>query len=745
MNNADSDAERFLHEASGRLWCVKDIAMHKNVYTAIIALLFSPISLAADQPPVVPLPGDGNPRTVYLSTGDNQDVLQFAPLDSATTVEAAFDALKRYRVNRIWWRGGQDEIWGKQFVIREENRMFWRIWEWWRDNQYRQAKLNRVAVEAAHKRGMEIWLTYGLFDNGSQADAGYSGFPYAAEDKLRVEHPEWAPVNKWGTWRQGGPLEFAYPAARQAMAEYLTKFVVEGDYDGLSFLTYAENYSQHYEDEFGYNKPVVKEFQRRYGVNILREPFDKKKWARLRGEYVETFLRELRSRLAKHGKRLAIVVDGRDPTRPTLWNVSGGVRTAGSLQWSPQQWLTTETVDEMCMFFKAAESDIKRWEDARQTQKSKMTISAFRTRGDLPAGLPRIMWLGRDIETGFDWEAWVDWPDEQLTAEPAVSLSSKDVFARRRLLTCVLKEKTELPLEKIAAAVRDPDVFVRRMALRALAARKDSAGIPAVATALEDPENSVRVRAVLALGELEDPQAVQRILAAISRDNSTFQFHFRAVPEVLKKRAADGRLSKADKDLLVARLTDPQARVRELVLYYFTLVGAPATPAVRSRLIAIIGDDSSPYARELAMINLRSSFGSVPEVTNVLTEVMAHDKDHAVQARAAVALATAHARTEPGPTREKALRDVAGFFRQYGDGCKRTDREWGWRAVGNALLLFEKQGKAVLETMMDETANRALSDRAWRILHLRQADQFFPITEEQDAAAHRLHPWLSQQ
>jgi len=293
-------------------------------------------------------------------------------------------------------------------------------------------------------------------------------------------------------------FEFAYPEARRAMADYLTKYVVEGDYDGLSFLTYAENYSQRYEDEFGYSEPIVKEFQRRYGVNILREPFDKKKWARLRGEHVETFLRELRSRLSKHGKKLAIVVDGRDPTRPTMWNVNGGVRTAGSLQWSPRQWLNTETVDEMCLFSKAPESSIKQWENARKTQQSRMTVSAFRTRGELPSGMPRIMWLGRDIETGFDWETWVDWPDEKLMAESPTSLTSKDVFARRRLMTCVLKGKTELPLDKVAKAAGDPDVFVRRMALRALAASKDPAAIPAVAAALEDPENSVRVRAVLA-------------------------------------------------------------------------------------------------------------------------------------------------------------------------------------------------------------------------------------------------------
>jgi hypothetical protein len=715
----------------------------------IISIVFLVVGLscgvaAAERPLDSPLPVDGNPRTVYLSTGDNQDVLQFSPLDSVATVEAFFDSLKRYRVNRIWWRGGQDEIWGKQFLIRKDNRMFWRIWEWWEDNQYRKAKLNRVAVKAAHERGMEIWLTYGLFDNGSQADAGYAGFPYAAEDRLRIEHPEWAPVNRWGTWRQGGPVEFAYPEARQAMVDYLTKFVLEGGYDGLSFLTYAENFSQRYEDEFGYSEPIVKEFQKRYGVNILREKFDKEKWSRLRGEYVEKFLRELRSRLKEHGKKLAIVVDGRDANRPTKWTFDGGVRTAGSLQWAAEEWLKKETVDEMCLFFKAEESEIQRWESARQKQKSKMTVSAFRTRGKLPPGMPRIMWLGRDVETGFDWEAWVDWPDEKIQPEPAASLKSKDVFARRRVLTSALKGKTKVPVDAVADAARDPDVFVRRMALRVLAESKNEAAIPAAAAALKDSENSVRVRAVLALGELKDPEIVPRILKAISHENSTFQFHFRAVPEVLKKRAADGRLTPAEKELMVARLTDPQARVRELVLYYFTQVGAPATLDVRSQLLKIIREDTSPYARELAMINLRSSFGAVPLVSNALKEVMSGDKDHAVQTRAAVALATAHARNEPSPARKQALNDVVSFFRQYGDGCQRTDREWGWRAVGNSLLLFKKEGEAELKKIMSQPDNRALSDRAWRILHLRQGDGFFPITEEQDAAAHRLHPWLPQ-
>ena len=711
---------------------------------ATIALLLLAAPPAAGAAPVAPEPADGNPRTVYFSTGDNQDVLTMPPLDSAATVEAAFAALRqRYRVDRVWWRGGQDEIWGNQFVIRAENRLFWRLWQWWQDCQYRRAGLNRVAVEAAHRGGMEIYLVYGLFDNGSAADAGYSGLPYAAEDKLRIDHPEWVPVNKWGTRRQGGPLELAYPEARRALADYLTKYVVAGEYDGLVFLTYAENYTQRYESEFGYNEPVVREFQRRYGVDIRHEPFDRQKWARLRGQYVETFLRELRSRLAKEGRKLAICVDGREPTRPMLWNVSGGVRTAGSLQWAPRQWAGTGTVDELCLFTPVPERVLSEWGNVRQTLQPNMTISAFRTRGELPPSMPRIMWIGRDIESGFDWEAYVDWPDEKLAVEPPESLSSPDVYARRRLLTCALKGKVDLPLAEIGRAVRDPDVYVRRTALRALAARKDPAGIPAAAAALEDPENSVRCQALLALAELGDRQCVERLLGAVSRADSTFQFHFRAAPAALKNLLAEGLLAEPQKALLVARLADRQPRVRELALYYLTLVGAPASAAVKARLFEILQEDPNPYARELAMINLGSSFGPVPEVAGQLRQVMAGDADHAVQARAAVALATMVARVDAGPARRQALVAVVDFFRQYGDGCRRADRDWGWRAVGNAVLLFGKEGERELQELMRAAEDRALADRAWRVLYVRQGDRFFPVTEQQDAAAHQLHPWLS--
>src|SRR5262245_47458980 len=252
-----------------------------------------------------------NPRTVYFTVGDAQLNL-WTPLDSKASIEAVFDVLHdRYRVSRVLWRGGQDEIWGKEFLIREQNRYIWRIWEWWRDLQYRVLNSNKLAVEAAHKRGMQIWMAHGIFDNGSQADVSFGGSPYACEDKIRVEHPEWAPVNKYGTWRQGGPIEFCYPGARKAMVAYLTKHVVEGGYDGINFLTYVENHSLSYEDQFGYNQPIVDDFKKRYGVDIRTELFDKVAWSKLRGEYLTQFLRELHASLSKSGKKIAMSVDGK--------------------------------------------------------------------------------------------------------------------------------------------------------------------------------------------------------------------------------------------------------------------------------------------------------------------------------------------------------------------------------------------------------------------------------------------------
>jgi len=693
---------------------------------------------------VAAAPPDGNPRTVYYTVGDTQDVFDFPPLDSRTSIAAAFETLEQqWQVERIWWRGGQDEVWGEEFVIRPENRQFAKIWDWWRDLQYRTVGTNRIAVDEAHRRGMKIWLTHGLFDNGSQADAGYVGFPYAVEDKLRVDHPEWAPANRWGTWRQGGPIEFAYPEARQAMADYLTKYVVEGKYDGISFLTYAENFSQRYEDEFGYGAPIVEEFRKKYGVDIRRDEFDRDAWRQMRGSHVTQFLRLLKKQLAAHGKQIAVCVHGQHPEKPMQWNVDGGVQTAGNFRWSLDDWLKGDVVDEINLFTPAAEPVIAELMTKIREQHSPVRLTVFRSRGNLPPAVPRVMFLGREIESGYDSEHWIDYPDEVLTPEPIDSLASQNIYARRRLLTLALKAKQPLTPAQLSQAVNDPDLYVRRTALRTIAKHKVEGTSAAVLKGLHDPENTVACLAAIALGESNNLEEMQTLLVAAFDPASTFQLNTRAVPQALKRFAATELGGAALKKLLLPRLRDKSPKTRELTLYYYTLIGAPATPEVELALTEIALHDDGEYARELAVANLTSSFGAVPSVAQTIRTVMQKDPAHAVQVRAATVFAAMHARLPAKDAgRNTALAEAVEFFRQYGDGCERTDRAWGWRLLGNSLLGFGQDGEAALKALLADGTNRELSDRAWRILYLKQGDQFFPVTEAEDAAVHKLHPWL---
>jgi len=422
--------------------------------------------------------------------------------------------------------------------------------------------------------------------------------------------------------------------------------------------------------------------------------------------------------------------------------MDGGVQTAGNFRWSIEEWLKGDVVDEVCLSSPAAEPVIASLMKKIHEQQSPLKLTVFRSRGELPPKTPRVMYLGREIESGYPSEAWIDYPDEQLTPEPVDSLNSPDIYARRRVLTLALKGIQPLSPEQYSKAVSDSDLYVRRTALRAIAKHKVQGVTAAVIPALHDPENTVTCLAAVALAEIDDPQGLEPLVAAAFDPKSTFQLQSRAIPEAFKKLAAVEPSGTALKKRLVPELCAPLSKTRELALYYFTLIGAPATPEVEKSLSQIVLHDENEYSRELALVNLRSSFGATAAVTQTIRTVMQKDPSHAVQVRAVTAFSMMHARlAAEDPVRKQALEEAVTYFRQYGDGCQRTDREWGWRLLGNSLLEFGPAGEDALKALMTEASNRDLSDRAWRILYLKQGDQFYPVTEAEDSVAHQQHPW----
>jgi HEAT repeat protein len=677
-----------------------------------------------------------NPQTIYFTVGDAQDLL-YTPLESKSSIESVFDVLhEKYKLHRVWWRGGQDEIWGNQFVLREQNRYYWRVWNWWRDLQYRVVKCNQLAVEAAHKRGMEIWMAYGLFDNGSPPDVGFVGFPYAAEDKIRVEHPEWAPVNKYGTWRQGGPIEFYYEGARKAMVQYLTKYTVEGNYDGIAFLTYAENYSQRYEEEFGYNQPIVDEFKKRYGVDIRAESFDKVAWTKLRGEYLTQFFRELHASLSAHGKKIAMSVDGQYPYWPCRWGGAKGVRTAGKLWMDVETWVREGIIDELNLFHPVNEASVQKCNALCKGTATKLSAWGG---AKLPPDADQLLTLNFDIESGLD--NWQDFYAERIPLQPLEALKSPDVYARRRILCAVEKGKQTVPAVEVIPLTRDADVLVRRAALRALGTLKDPSTLPAIEAALLDEENSVRWQAALVLGQLNAPHCIERIFDAVALSNSTFQFNLRAVPTVLNDLKEKKHLTSDQISFIVGLTSAPEEKVRETAWNALRAIDAPRTETLGKAILKTLDSEPDPYARELALAILQN-FPPTPAYLDAISRSMKDDRDAVVQVRACRALATIVRQDSGQPAREHVLDSLVTFFGQYGDGCERADKDWGWRDVGNSIRSFGQAGNRALERIMKDTEHKQLADLAWRVVYLKQEDGFTPLTEEQERLDHLKHPFL---
>ena len=144
------------------------------------------------------------------------------------------------------------------------------------------------ACRIGHRVGIPIWVWMTVYDEGYKTAGHYS--------KLLKEHPEYQWVDRTGTKYFTGVPCYAFPEARRfrvRMIEETCRYPVDGVF--LSFRSHSVALPAYREaEEFGYEPPVVAEYQRRYGVDIRTEEFDRQKWHQLKGEYFTQLLREIR-------------------------------------------------------------------------------------------------------------------------------------------------------------------------------------------------------------------------------------------------------------------------------------------------------------------------------------------------------------------------------------------------------------------------------------------------------------------
>ncbi len=667
----------------------------------------------------------GEPKLAcYISTGDNHWLAEWLPIDSRASIEASFDLLARLGVRRVYWRGLEEAAWMDSMLVREENPRYAGDFRWMHQ-LYRDVHPDRLAVEAAHRRGMEIWGVSTLVDWGSPADTPcFTDFPHNSESRLRLAHPEWVPVDRSGLLKQGGPIEFAYPEARKALVDLHMKHVRQDGYDGVLFLTYAENYSMRFQDEFGFNEPIVQEFKRRTHVDLRTQPFTRTAsrydWYALRGEYLTQYFRELKAELRRDGKKLGVFVNPQQPHFTQPWNVPELMLTAGHIYCDLETWLREGIVDQLVVYGNCNPASQNRTvEDllwmARGTncEIGALTSTPFSDRWKpyRQKGVSVAMTLGTD-------ESYLD--RGRIPEQPLSALTSPDPLLRMRVLAQVIQGK-KVEVDRVAPLTHDKNPLVRRLALMALGKLKDLAAVPVIEQGLQDEENCVRCAAGLALRDNNRPESTAKMLAAVER----FGIH-PLVDVVFKALPAMRPLPRAE--LSRVATTRANATVRATAMRALALMPDKALVPVYAAGL----HDADRFVRFASAQGLGGVRHSA-EAAEVLLKALEHE-DPVVSDRAATSLAliVAMGQKESEPLRPRIAAGLGDLYAKLGDHCRRADAEWGYRPVGNSLLKLGPKGEQILQAFVDQRHDHRLAFLAWKSLYLRQDNRTFSEVSEKE-------------
>ena len=294
------------------------------------------------------------PKIARLSYGDY--LVRGPELSSKAGIEASFRKMREAGFTDIYWRMLTEghpldgvEVYPHPMLeeaFRARKELEGTPWAW-------DPHEIRWPIEVAHKLGMKFYASIVIYNERAPMEAWLaSGEP--AEDlkfragtfksvgdayrsKFLLAHPEYQLVDRTGKRYHWGVLEWAYPEARQYWLRDLQLILDRYDVDGIYLDTRTECMSPDFADQFGFNEPVIREFQKRYGVNILEEDFDLEAWRGLRGEYFTQLLREMSLAIHAKGKRFSLGTARGDYIGFPLGNMK--------LEW--RKWIAEKLIDEL--------------------------------------------------------------------------------------------------------------------------------------------------------------------------------------------------------------------------------------------------------------------------------------------------------------------------------------------------------------------------------------------------------------
>ena len=205
----------------------------------------------------------------------------------------------------------------------------------------------KVMPSLAHNLGLKAYLYVSIFDEG------FPLFPkkireVSYHNKMHHQHftrqsdfsrkyPDYNVVDRNNEHRQWGVLCLAYPEVRDYFLKRFLRFLNDGDFDGLFICFRSQSRPADFADQYGFNKPIQQDYLAKYGCNIYEQDFNLQTWRDLLGEYLTTFLFELRESLKPLSLRLSVGTARGDIVGPPLGNTT--------LNW--RKWVKHRLIDEL--------------------------------------------------------------------------------------------------------------------------------------------------------------------------------------------------------------------------------------------------------------------------------------------------------------------------------------------------------------------------------------------------------------
>jgi hypothetical protein len=686
---------------------------------------------------------ESQPVSLFYSSGDAVVVYNWLPMDSQATCKASMEVLKkRYHCERILWREASTE-WGMRWSeVREDS-------PWLGDMVSETARINREfqttlhASRAAAEQGMDFWGVFHFFDYCGKAECMSGGSRGTAafwgREQWLEQHPEYCLWDRARITHMTGIVEYGEPAVR---AEYLRRveamFEAEWKpYSGIFMHTYIENMEAHYTDEYIYSDYAVADFKKRYGVDVRTQEFDLDAYYKMRGSYITQYLRELRGVFNKHGKKLAIILNAENMEHPQAWLAGKAVwpkdakvpytLQQGRLHMDWRAWVKEGLVDELHVWAGAYPDqkikDVREVLAATTGTKVKVTVS-FQTEIPQPA---RDEFYGKGVRRVISVDPGNEEGDSSLKTTPADIQSTDSSVVLRALAQARAKDFT-VPIEgltKLLSTHANP--LVRRQAAATMGTLLMSDAVPALeAAARVEKEASVLAMIFDALGKVNGPGTLAALADGFARMN-TFPVRMalrNALAAMPPERTAD----------LIKSYDTKDSYFRRVLAESFTRRNNP--PEIHEVLRRSIRDEH-PKVRWWSAYGY--GYVRYTEETGEALLAALDDINGAVQSRAAMTLRDLSAKLSP-EAKKRFFSKLVQLYKEFGSGSTRSDREWGWRPMGETLRDgFGDEGRAVLLNLLNQ-GEPTLASLTWRVFFQPNENAWHIISKDDMERRYRFHP-----